>query len=149
MVILVSRLLLAILYLFKVYSHLENQMTKTLQLSSCKHIFKHFIFAKGLWAHPDSTKRQLCPKEEGQGIIISSFCCCDLGHDYSLPKSVLDAAVSTLRENQAYFLRKQSLLTMVQNGKINLQDLCLYEDLTMVKTCCNLISKHDTSIRRQ
>lgn len=36
-------------------------------------IFKQYLFTKGVWVMPDGT-RQLIPKEEGHGIMISSLC---------------------------------------------------------------------------
>ena len=63
-------------------------------------IFKQYLFSKGFWTHADGTK-QLIPKEEGQGIMVSSFCCRELGFGCPISASVLDA-INAQRENQNY-----------------------------------------------
>ena len=69
-------------------------------LGQDKCIFKQFIFSKGVWVLPDGTK-QLVPKEEGQGVMLSSFCCRELGYAYPVSGYVL-SKVNKMRENQEY-----------------------------------------------
>ena len=52
-------------------------------------IFKQYLFNKGLWMSPDG-KKQLIPKDEGQGLMLSSFCCHELGYGFTLSKEELD-----------------------------------------------------------
>ena len=63
-------------------------------------IFKQFIFSKGIWVLPDGTK-QLIPKEEGQGVMLSSFSCRELGYAYPICGYIL-SQVNKRRENQEY-----------------------------------------------
>ena len=51
-------------------------------------IFKQYLFSKGSWVLPDGTK-QLLPKEEGQGVMLSSFCCHELGYGYPVLNYIL------------------------------------------------------------
>ena len=63
-------------------------------------IFKQYLFTKGVWVMPDGT-RQLIPKEEGHGIMISSLCSRELGYGCLLSKEDLDA-INEKRKNQHY-----------------------------------------------
>ena len=65
-----------------------------------KCIFRQYIFTKGLWCCPDGT-RQLTPKDEGQGVMLSSFCSRELGYGFNPPKEVLQA-VNDKRSSQEY-----------------------------------------------
>ena len=63
-------------------------------------IFKQYIFKKKYWVLPDGT-RQLIPKDEGQGLMLSSFCCRELGYGYSPSDSILQA-VNVKRKGTTY-----------------------------------------------
>ena len=63
-------------------------------------IFKQFVFTRGFWVLPDGT-RQLVPKEEGQGVMLSSFCSRELGYGFPLTQDVLEA-VNKQCENTHY-----------------------------------------------
>ena len=52
-------------------------------------IFKQYVFTKGNWLLPDGTK-QLIPKDEGQGVMLSPFVSRELGYGYEIPKNMLD-----------------------------------------------------------
>ena len=70
-------------------------------------IFKQFIFTRGTWVLPDGT-RQLVPKDEGQGVMLSSFCSRELGYGFnSLCMAILDE-VNAKRENLHYIDRVAS-----------------------------------------
>ena len=63
-------------------------------------IFKQYLFTAGYWMLPDGTK-QLVPKDEGQGIMLSSFTCRELGYGMQLSKDVIDA-VNLRRRGKKY-----------------------------------------------
>ena len=63
-------------------------------------IFKQYIFTSKFWVLPDGTK-QLIPKDEGQGIMLSSFTCRELGYGYTPSSTVMDA-VNQRRNNKKY-----------------------------------------------
>ena len=63
-------------------------------------IFKQYLFTKGLWTLPDGTQ-QLMPKEEGHGVMLSSFCCRELGYGYAVSNYILKQ-VNKRRENKKY-----------------------------------------------
>ena len=46
-------------------------------------IFKQSIFTHGAWVLPDGTK-QLIPKDEGQGVMLSSFVSRELGYGFDV-----------------------------------------------------------------
>ena len=51
-------------------------------------IFRQFVFSKGMWTCPQGHK-QLLPKDQGQGIMLSSFCSRELGYGYTpSPESI-------------------------------------------------------------
>ena len=52
-------------------------------------IFKQYIFTKGVWVLPDG-RRQLIPKEEGHGIMLSSICSRELGYGFQLSNEQLE-----------------------------------------------------------
>ena len=63
-------------------------------------IFKQFIFSKGVWVHPDGV-HQLVPKDEGQGLMLSSFCCRELGYGYQ-PSDETLKKVNRIRKDTKY-----------------------------------------------
>ena len=63
-------------------------------------IFKQYLFTAGYWMLPDGTK-QLVPKDEGQGIMLSSFTCRELGYGMEISKEVIDA-VNLQRRGKKY-----------------------------------------------
>ena len=63
-------------------------------------IFRQFVFSKGMWTTPDGQK-QLLPKDQGQGIMLSSFCCRELGYGFT-PTSECFAAVNSIRAGKEY-----------------------------------------------
>ena len=74
-------------------------------------IFKQYIFTSKFWVLPDGTK-QLVPKDEGQGIMLSSFTCRELGYGYT-PSPLVMEAVNLLRKTKKY--SDESAATM-KNG---------------------------------
>ena len=63
-------------------------------------IFKQFIFSNGVWITPDGQK-QLIPKDDGQGVMLSSFVSRELGYGYTLPEEVKDR-VNKMRHVKEY-----------------------------------------------
>ena len=51
-------------------------------------IFKQYVFTKGIWVLPDGTK-QIIPKDEGQGLMISGMCSREIGYATKISKKVL------------------------------------------------------------
>ena len=70
-------------------------------------IFKQYLFSKGFWTHSDGTK-QLIPKEEGQGLMLSCFCSREIGFGYPVPDSVLNE-INKQRENEKYIDEKAAM----------------------------------------
>ena len=58
-------------------------------LGQDKCIFCQYLFSKGMWVCPDGCK-QLFPKDDGQGIMLSLFCCRDLGYGYNPPTNIMN-----------------------------------------------------------
>ena len=46
-------------------------------------IFKQYVFSQGQWVLPNGTK-QLIPKDEGQGVMLSSFVSRELGYGFEI-----------------------------------------------------------------
>lgn len=92
-------------------SHLSVQMpihTKSIMiLGQDECIFKQYLFSKGFWTHSDGTK-QLIPKEEGQGLMLSCFCSHKLGFGFPPSQSVLDE-INLQREHQTYIDEKAAI----------------------------------------
>ena len=63
-------------------------------------IFKPVIFSKGYWLLCDGTK-QLNPKDEGQGVMVSVFVSRELGYGYNLTPEILKQ-VNKNRQNSNY-----------------------------------------------
>ena len=63
-------------------------------------IFKQYAFTKKTWTLPDGTK-PLIPKDEGQGVMLSSFVSREFGYGMELSDSVL-ALINRYRENTNY-----------------------------------------------
>ena len=63
-------------------------------------IFKQYTFTKKFWTLHDGTK-QLIPKDDGQGLMLSLFCCRELGYGYQIPEETL-LLVNESREGKAY-----------------------------------------------
>ena len=63
-------------------------------------IFKQYLFTNSTWVLPDGS-RPLIPKEEGQGIMLSSFTCRELGYGYKIDEDKLKK-VNKNRQNQSY-----------------------------------------------
>ena len=72
----------------------------TLILGQDECIFKQFVFTKGNWLLPDGTK-QLIPKDEGQGVMLSSFTSRELGYGYEITQDILDE-INMKRNNTSY-----------------------------------------------
>ena len=63
-------------------------------------IFKQHLFSDGYWMLPNG-KKQLVPKDEGHGLMLSSFTCRELG--YGVPLSDEDLKkVNEKRQHQTY-----------------------------------------------
>ena len=58
-------------------------------LGEGKTIFKQFVFSKGSWIMANGTK-QMMPKDEEQGIMISLFVSQEIEYGYTPSKSILD-----------------------------------------------------------
>ena len=69
-------------------------------LGKNKCIFKQYLFTAGYWMLPDDTK-QFVPKDKGQGIILSSLTCCELGYGMHISKEMIDA-VNLRRRGKKY-----------------------------------------------
>lgn len=54
-----------------------------------KCIFKQFLFSHKHWALPDDTTPPM-PKEEGQGVMLSSFVSREFGYGFTLSQAQLD-----------------------------------------------------------
>ena len=54
-----------------------------------KAIFKQYLFTKGSWLTPGG-KKQLVPKDEGQGIILSSFVSREIGFGYTPSTEIMN-----------------------------------------------------------
>ena len=51
-------------------------------------IFKQFLFSHKQWVLPDGTTPPM-PKDEGQGVMLSSFVSCEFGYGMDLSSSQL------------------------------------------------------------
>ena len=65
-----------------------------------KCIFKQFLLVKKQWYLPDGTT-SVNPKEEGMGIMISSFCSREFGYGFELTQNQL-ATVNAYRQGKNY-----------------------------------------------
>ena len=74
-------------------------------------IFKQYIFTNGVWVLPDGT-RELVPKDEGHGVMLSSLCSRELGYGFELSKAILDE-VNIKREGKHY---SDSTAAKLRNG---------------------------------
>ena len=63
-------------------------------------IFKQYLFTKGVWVLPDG-QRQLIPKDEGLGVMLSSLCSREFGYGYEVTPEIL-AEVNKNRQFQHY-----------------------------------------------
>ena len=72
----------------------------SLILGQDKCIFCQFIFSQGFWCCPDGTK-QLIPKDDGHGVMLSSFTCREFGYGYKLCKYCL-SKINKMRDGQTY-----------------------------------------------
>ena len=81
-------------------------------------IFKQFLFTYKQWILPDGTQPPM-PKDEGQGVMLSSFVSRDFGYSYELTPSEL-ARVNEFRKGQHYLdkdaamevYKKKTILTI-------------------------------------
>ena len=64
-----------------------------------KRIFCQYIFNKDLWTCPDG-KRQFTPRDEGQGVMLSSFCSRELEYGFVPTKEILFKAVYLIIKDQ-------------------------------------------------
>ena len=63
-------------------------------------IFKQFLFTHKYWALSDGTTPPM-PKEEGQGVMLSSFCSREFGYGFPLTQAQLDH-INEYRKGQHY-----------------------------------------------
>ena len=63
-------------------------------------IFRQFLMWMYSWTLPDGTK-QLVPKDDGMGLMLSSFCSRELGYGFPLTQDMLDL-VNEQRKGQKY-----------------------------------------------
>ena len=75
-------------------------------------IFKQNSFTKNAWIAPDGT-RVLVPKDEGAGLMISSFVCREFGYAMEISKEDLEK-VNAKRQNEKY---ADEDAAMTVNGK--------------------------------
>ena len=73
---------------------------KTMIIGQDECIFKQFLFSKNFWSLPDGTK-QIIPKDEGHGVMLSSFCCRELGFGFEICDELLEK-VNLMRKGQTY-----------------------------------------------
>ena len=78
----------------------DPQLKPLMILGQDEVIFKQFVFSKGVWILPDGTK-QLMPKDEGQGVMLSSFVGREIGYCFTPSQSVFDE-VNRKRTNCKY-----------------------------------------------
>ena len=71
-------------------------------------IFKQYIFSKKSWVGPEG-QTAMTPKEEGQGLMLSSFVSREYGFNYQLSKEEL-ATVNKMREGKSYVDRESAEL---------------------------------------
>ena len=50
---------------------------------------KQFVFSRGCWVMEDDSK-QMMPKDEGQGEMISSFVSCEIGYGFTPSQDIFD-----------------------------------------------------------
>ena len=77
-------------------------------------IFRQNTFTGSSWTLPDGTK-QLLPKDDGQGLMLSSFCSRELGYGYSVPPDILKI-VNEKRKSEKY---DDENAAIIKNGSAN------------------------------
>ena len=83
-------------------------------------IFKQYIFSKKSWVGPEG-QTAMTPKEEGQGLMLSSFVSREYGFNYQLSKEEL-ATVNKMREGKSYVDRESAELKRGNALKQELKD---------------------------
>ena len=81
-------------------------------------IFKQYIFTKKSWMGPEG-QTAMIPKDEGQGIMMSSFVSRDYGFNFTLMDDQL-ASVNRMRRGQTY---KDVEAAILKRGNADKQDL--------------------------
>ena len=85
-----------------------------------KCIFKQYLLVKKQWVLPDGTTA-VNPKEEGMGIMLSSFCSRDFGYGFKLSAEQL-AIVNRFREGKDYIDEEAALEILKNKQKQPLKD---------------------------
>ena len=80
-----------------------------------KCIFKQYTFSKKFWSLHDGSK-QLIPKDEGQGLMLSSFYCRELGYGFKVPEDVL-IGVNEMRKGTSYCDKDAAIAINATNEK--------------------------------
>ena len=83
-------------------------------------IFKQFLIVRKQWVLPDGTAA-LNPKDEGMGIMLSSFCSRDFGYGFKLNPLQL-AIVNRYREGKDYLDENASMEVLKTKTKPPLKD---------------------------
>ena len=71
-------------------------------------IFRQNTFTGSSWTLPDGTK-QLLPKDDGQGLVLSSFCSRELGYGWQIPPDIL-REVNVKRKGKKYDDEKAAIM---------------------------------------
>ena len=66
----------------------DPQQKPLLILGQDECIFKQYLFSQGVWVLPNGVK-QLIPKDEGQGVMLSSFVSRELGYGFQIDEQTL------------------------------------------------------------
>ena len=65
-------------------------------------IFKQYAFTKKSWTSPDGT-RPLIPKDEGQGLMLSSFVSREFGYGYDISNEILSKINEEMRGQNNHY----------------------------------------------
>ena len=71
-------------------------------------IYKQYLFTKGVWVMPDGSK-QIIPKDEGHGVMLSGFTSRELGYGFPISKKILKK-VNERRKGQYYSDKEATIL---------------------------------------
>ena len=90
-------------------------------------IFKQYLFTAGAWVMPNGTK-ELIPKDEGQGVMISSFVSRELGYGFEFCDEVMQE-INQKRKGQKYSDENAAIMKLGTDFKPPLTKSPLVRDL--------------------
>jgi hypothetical protein len=113
----------------------KKEQKPVMMLGQDECIFKQFALTKKSWSLPDGT-RQLLPKDDGHGIMVSAFTCRELGYGVSLTPAQLSAVNLYRRKSGSneYKDKDAAMKKMVHVANHYLQYLLLAVHWIMVQT---------------